>query len=587
MKRKNDGSKGSVTAPCPSKVKKVKRSRSAETDPSPEVRVEDDQRAQIKPAQAARVAVDEFCPIRLISNVFVEEDDIACDASLNLSNIGENNNKFYNLQLLSRHSEQPDYAVWTRWGRVGERGQDKLEQGLALEAAKTLFRKKFRDKTGLTWENRASPAKPKKYTLIERSYEEEKDDTADSPADKVATLPNEKILTHDLPKCKLSLPLQDLVSFLFNTDIMRKAMVSQNYNFNKLPLGKLSQSTLEKGFLALKELGDVFLDPKSATEKYNQPLNAIYQDLSSRYYTVIPHDFGRKRPTIISSEAQLKAEMDLVETLGNMQISNRVLKGTEFPKDHHGNATHPYDARMESLGLDEAVPVEKTSAEFQQLEGYFRHSDSGQEVQSDASIQHIYRISRSEEIDRFIAGGYDAKGMENSTVNDERRLLWHGSRSCNFGGILSQGLRIAPPEAPANCKAFGNGLYLADRASKSAAYCDPWTSDRVGLLLLCEAQLGNPSYVKTDHEYNARLSMRKQQLISTKMMTHSSNEPPRWIDAGIVNPDLKTALIPDHTAKFPDGNGFPNEYIVYDVAQVKIRYVFMLKWKGSRQWGIG
>lgn len=29
-----------------------------------------------------------------------------------------------------------------------------------------------------------------------------------------------------------------------------------------------------------------------------------------------------------------------------------------------------------------------------------------------------------------------------------RRLLWHGSRTTNFAGILSQGLRIAPPEAP-------------------------------------------------------------------------------------------------------------------------------------------
>ena len=29
-----------------------------------------------------------------------------------------------------------------------------------------------------------------------------------------------------------------------------------------------------------------------------------------------------------------------------------------------------------------------------------------------------------------------------------RMLLWHGSRTSNFAGILSQGLRIAPPEAP-------------------------------------------------------------------------------------------------------------------------------------------
>ena len=31
---------------------------------------------------------------------------------------------------------------------------------------------------------------------------------------------------------------------------------------------------------------------------------------------------------------------------------------------------------------------------------------------------------------------------------DFRMLLWHGSRLTNWVGILSQGLRIAPPEAP-------------------------------------------------------------------------------------------------------------------------------------------
>jgi len=32
-----------------------------------------------------------------------------------------------------------------------------------------------------------------------------------------------------------------------------------------------------------------------------------------------------------------------------------------------------------------------------------------------------------------------------------RMLLWHGSRATNYAGILSQGLRIAPPEAPMVC----------------------------------------------------------------------------------------------------------------------------------------
>jgi len=42
-----------------------------------------------------------------------------------------------------------------------------------------------------------------------------------------------------------------------------------------------------------------------------------------------------------------------------------------------------------------------------------------------------------------------------------QQLLWHGSRTTNFTGILSQGLRIAPPEAPVTGYMFGKGIYTA------------------------------------------------------------------------------------------------------------------------------
>lgn len=54
-----------------------------------------------------------------------------------------------------------------------------------------------------------------------------------------------------------------------------------------------------------------------------------------------------------------------------------------------------------------------------------------------------------------------------------RSLPTTGSRLSNFGGILSQGLRIAPPEAPV-CYMFGKGVYFADMCTK---VCRPqnWT----------------------------------------------------------------------------------------------------------------
>ena len=53
----------------------------------------------------------------------------------------------------------------------------------------------------------------------------------------------------------------------------------------------------------------------------------------------------------------------------------------------------------------------------------------------------IYKIDRDGEKKRF----KPFKGLGN------RQLLWHGSGVTNYAGILSQGLRIAPPEAPVVC----------------------------------------------------------------------------------------------------------------------------------------
>ena len=63
-------------------------------------------------------------------------------------------------------------------------------------------------------------------------------------------------------------------------------------------------------------------------------------------------------------------------------------------------------------------------------------------------------------------------------------LLWHGSRVSNFVGILSQGLRIAPPEAPASGYNFGKGIYLADMAEKSIAYCRSYGQPTALILLI-------------------------------------------------------------------------------------------------------
>jgi len=73
---------------------------------------------------------------------------------------------------------------------------------------------------------------------------------------------------------------------------------------------------------------------------------------------------------------------------------------------------------------------------------------------------------------------------------DNKKLLWHGSRYSNFVGILSNGMRIAPPEAPSTGYNFGKGAYFADLSGKSNGYSCPYLSGGVGLFVVCEVALG-------------------------------------------------------------------------------------------------
>ena len=86
--------------------------------------------------------------------------------------------------------------------------------------------------------------------------------------------------------------------------------------------------------------------------------------------------------------------------------------------------------------------------------------------------------------------GFNPKKLTNS------KLLWHGSRFSNFVGILSQGLRIAPKEAPCTGYNFGKGVYFADLIEKSWWYARPDLSDGVGLFVLAEVALGNPQELR-------------------------------------------------------------------------------------------
>ncbi len=70
----------------------------------------------------------------------------------------------------------------------------------------------------------------------------------------------------------------------------------------KMPLGKLSKSQIAKGFEVLEEMEDVIKKKKKGS----------LTELTSRFYTLIPHDFGRQRPPVIQDEEMIRKKMDML-----------------------------------------------------------------------------------------------------------------------------------------------------------------------------------------------------------------------------------------------------------------------------------
>lgn len=234
------------------------------------------------------------------------------------------------------------------------------------------------------------------------------------------------------PVSKLSKPVQELMQLIFNQQYFAATMAELNYDADKLPLGKLSKSTITRGYQALKDLSALLDDPSLATSQHGTSFPAARDQLSNLYFTLIPHAFGRNKPPIIQTLTLLKREIELLESLGGMKDASLVMKTEQM------EMMNMLDRQFRGLGMEEMTPLSSASKEFMQLQDYLMDT-RGSTHTANYQVSQIFRIERQGEKERFNA----AHGAPR-----DRRLLWHGSRCTNFGGILSQGLRIAPPEAP-------------------------------------------------------------------------------------------------------------------------------------------
>uniref|UniRef100_A0A674AVC3 Poly [ADP-ribose] polymerase n=1 Tax=Salmo trutta TaxID=8032 RepID=A0A674AVC3_SALTR len=452
-------------------------------------------------------------------------------ATLGLVDIVRGTNSYYKLQLLEDDVHKR-YWVFRSWGRVGTTiGGNKLDKFNDKNSAMDNFLGVYEEKTGNAWGSSHFTKYPNRFYPLEIDYGQ------DEEAVKRLTA---SAGTNSL----LAKPVQELIRTIFDVESMKKAMVEFEIDLQKMPLGKLSKRQIQSAYALLSEVQQAVSDSSSESH---------ILDLSNRFYTLIPHDFGMKKPPLLSELDYIQAKVQMLDNLLDIEVAYSLLKGGA-----EDNKKDPIDINYEKLKTKIEV-VDKTTKEAEIILQYVKNTHAATHNTYTLEVEEIFKIVREGEYQKY----RPFQDLPN------RQLLWHGSRATNYAGILSQGLRIAPPEAPVTGYMFGKGVYFADMVSKSANYCHTSQSDPTGLLLLGEVALGNMHELKKA-SHITKLPKGKH---SVKGLGRNAPDP----SATVTLDGVQVPLGKGTNTNIDDTSLLYNEYIVYDVAQVNLKYLLKIK----------
>eukprot|EP01091_Cochliopodium_minus_P014939 TRINITY_DN5187_c0_g1_i4.p1 TRINITY_DN5187_c0_g1~~TRINITY_DN5187_c0_g1_i4.p1 ORF type:complete len:779 (+),score=279.26 TRINITY_DN5187_c0_g1_i4:52-2388(+) len=462
---------------------------------------------------------------------------------LNQTNTKNNNNKYYKIQLLESDSGS-GYYVFTKWGRVGEerKSNTRCDAKSTIKEAKAFFGKKFKEKTGNTWDDRENFEFVKgKYLLIEMDYGQD-----DEGQVKEEIIQEEVEDDKEVYKSKLDDRVQDFIKLIFDIKMMTNTLVQMEFDITKSPLGKLKKSQILQGYEILRKIEDQL----NANKK-----NKLH-DLTDDFYNHIPHKFGRsQKPILIGDMEILKQKLQLLDALSEIEVATKILKAPKL-SEHLSQVDDHYD----KLNC-EITALDKSSEEFNRISLYLQNSQHKDTHHKRLELLDVFKVKKPGEEERF------------KTDIGNRKLLWHGSRLSNYVGILSTGLRIAPKEAPTTGYRFGKGIYFADVASLSSKYCYVDKSNPTGVLILCDVALGKPFPAKKD----IYMDEPKKGYDSTWALgTIEPNEKDNvTTEEGVVIPSGKIVK-----SQYKEGEVacYEHQYVTYDVAQSKIQYLLKVKY---------
>jgi poly [ADP-ribose] polymerase len=395
---------------------------------------------------------------------------------LNFTDIVNNNNKFYNIEIQFTDTQ---FVIYTEYGRVGGTKQCEYRECSSFEDAV------------LGLEQIVGEKKKKGYLPI-----------------KLATaLEDKKVLASSAS----ALPgtIQTIVTKWFAA---ANDFIDQNLDKQKCPLGSLSDEQLRKGYEYVESLRKLVGTDSAEIIK-----------ISNSYYTNIPHNFGYGKidtaKLTLDTHAKLDFAIDFLDVLSSTKSDGGVF------------ATSDLDKKYKLLNSDIEF-IEHDSVTFGWVKDMLhktRASNHG--GLGKIEVRNVYKLKRNLEEPNFVKTLADissqkVKALYSSTsesllknrpdlTKDEKDIYvkgnvwaaWHGTRRANIVGILRNGFLIRPSGVVHAGSVYGDGIYFATNSTKSLNYVDVagsyWArgSAKVGWMFLCDVILGNQKIVSSGGNY--------------------------------------------------------------------------------------
>ena len=456
---------------------------------------------------------------------------------------------FYRMQLL--HETNRDvYIVFTRYGRIGDNGQHQITFFANKPEAITEFANIFKSKSGNDWSNIENFQRlKKKYKLVRIRNETEKENLIDF---------YDEYHEKDLVESSMNERVKEILKEVVSAKKLFAQVNELRVDISKLPLSRLNKTDLMQAMTLLNEMKKLAeeLKQEREVEITNSDPDKIFDlldeisEMTSEYYELIPStNYKTKAIPPLENINGINAAVMTVRGLLEVEVAVKILLGArQMLKE-----IHPIEYCYNSLNI-KLMELDEQSVEKSAILDYMAKTMNYGHPES----VDIFALERKGENERF----------QKHLKTKNRKLLWHGSRTMNFIGILNKGLKIAPPEAPPTGHMFGKGIYFSDSFSKSYNYTDT----PLHLIILCEVALGKSLELK-QATYINNLQEGYQSVLGLGINTPDPNKDV-VIPNGMILPLGKIIQRNNESNELSLGS---NEYVVYNEDQVKIRYLVAMR----------